>query len=176
MASGINAFLNSLKGGGARPNRFEIVVDFPAFAADQEVIRKTAFLCQSTSLPGSNLGIMEVGYRGRQLKLAGDRTFDDWETTFYNDTDFAIHDAFEAWHNAINQYNSNTGLPTPGEYMSTASVYQLDGNDKRVKEYVLQLAWPTVIGPIELAQDSNDAIETFSVTFAYSDISNGLST
>jgi|AntRauTorcE11898_2_1112593.scaffolds.fasta_scaffold00971_3 hypothetical protein len=174
--AGINDFLASLSGGGARPNRFEVVVDFPAFAASQEEIRKTSFLCQSTSLPGSNLGIMTVGFRGRELKLAGDRTYDDWEVTFYNDTDFAIHDAMERWHNGINQYNSNTGLPVPDDYLSTVSVYQLDSNDNRIKEYVLKLSFPTVIGPIELGQDSNDAIETFSVTFAYSDIDNGQST
>lgn len=174
--AGIADFLASLSGGGARPNRFEVLVEFPAFAATQEEIRQTAFLCQSTQLPGSNLGMLEVGYRGRQLKLAGDRTFEDLDLTFYNDTDFALRNAFEAWHNAINQYNSNTGLPTPNEYLSTVTLYQLDNQDERIKEYVLKLAWPTVIAPIEVAQDSNDQIETFAVTFAYSDIGNGQST
>lgn len=176
MAS-INQFLSSLQGGGARPNRFEALVEFPAFAAGQEEIRKTSFLCQSTQLPGSTLGTMEVGFRGRSLKLAGDRTFEDLDLTFYNDTDFAIRDAFEAWHNAINQYNSNTGLPSPTEYLATVSLYQLDNEDNRIKEYVLKLAWPTNIAPIELAQDSNDQIETFSCTMAYSDIQiEGIST
>ena len=174
--AGISDFLASLSGGGARPNRFEVLVEFPAFAATQEEIRQTAFLCQSTQLPGSNLGIMEVGYRGRQLKLAGDRTFEDLDLTFYNDTDFALRNAFEAWHNAINQYNSNTGLPTPNEYLSTVTLYQLDNQDNRIKEYVLKLAWPTVIAPIELDQTSNDQIETFAVTFAFSDLGNGQST
>jgi hypothetical protein len=168
--AGISSFLAQLQGGGARPNRFEVLVDFPAFSATQEEIRKTAFLCQSTQLPGSNLGTMEVGFRGRSLKLAGDRTFEDLDLTFYNDTDFALRNAFEAWHNAINQYNSNTGLPSPAEYVSTVSLYQLDNDDNRIKEYVLKLAWPTIIGPIELAQDSNDQIEIFSATFAFSDI------
>jgi hypothetical protein len=176
MASGISDFLAALQGGGARPNRFEVLVEFPAFAATQEAIRQTAFLCQSTQLPGSNLGTMEVGFRGRQLKLAGDRTFEDLDLTFYNDTDFALRDAFEAWQNAINQYNSNIGLPSPSEYLSTVTLYQLDNQDNRIKEYVLKLAWPTVVAPIEVAQDSNDQIETFAVTMAYSDISNGVST
>jgi len=174
--AGINDFLAALKGGGARPNRFEVLVEFPAFAASQEEIRKTSFLCQSTQLPGSNLGIMEVGFRGRSLKLAGDRTFEDIDLTFYNDTDFALRDAFEAWHNAINQYNSNIGLPAPSEYLSTVSLYQLDNQDNRIKEYVLKLAWPSVVQPIELAQDSNDQVEMFAVTMSYSDVSNGLST
>lgn len=175
MAS-ISEFLSALKGGGARPNRFEVVINFPAFAGGAEEIRQTPFLVQSTSIPGSTLGAIEQPFRGRQLKLAGDRTFEEWEVTFVNDTDFAIHDAFELWHNAINAYNSNTGFQSPDEYMATAVVYQLDNQDNRIKEKVLKLAWPSNVGPIELAQDSNDVIETFSVTFQYSDIENGNST
>lgn len=172
----INQFLAALKGGGARPNRFEVIVEFPAFAGGSEEIRSTAFLVQSTSMPGSTLGVIEQGFRGRQLKLPGDRVFDEWEATFLNDTDFALRDAFERWHNAMNAYNSNTGLTAADEYLSVVSVFQLDAQDNRIKEYSLRLAWPSVVGPIELAQDSNDTIETFSVSFQYSDIRNGNST
>lgn len=172
MAS-ISSFKSALKGGGARSNRFEVLVDFPSFAGTSEDIRKTAFLCNSTQMPGSTMGVVEQPFRGRVLKLAGDRTFDEWEVTFVNDTDFALRNAFERWHNFINGYNSNTGTSTPDDYMSTVTVYQLDNKDNRIKEYVLQLAWPTVVAPIEVGQDQNDQIEMFSVTFAYSDINNG---
>ena len=124
-------------------------------------------------MPGSTMGVVEQPFRGRVLKLAGDRTFDEWEVTFVNDTDFALRNAFERWHNFINGYNSNLGTSAPGDYMSTVTVYQLDNKDNRIKEYVLQLAWPTVVAPIEVGQDQNDQIEMFSVTFAYSDINNG---
>lgn len=168
--SSIADFLANLKGGGSRPNRFEVVVNFPAFAGGAEEIRQTAFLVQSTSIPGSTLGAIEQSFRGRPLKLAGDRTFEDWSATFINDTDFALHDAFERWHNGINAYNSNTGFLAPDEYMATVSVFQLDNQDNRIKEKTLKLAWPSNIGSIELAQDSNDVLETFEVTFQYSDI------
>lgn len=174
--SSISEFLANLKGGGARPNKFEVVVDFPAFAGTQEEIRKTAFLAQSSQLPGSNLGVAETAFRGRVLKLPGDRTFDEFEVTFYNDTDFALRDAFEAWHNGINQYNSNVGLLAPEDYFSTVSVYQLNGQNERIKEYTMYHAWPQIIAPIDLAQDSNDTIEIFSVTISYSDLDNGVST
>lgn len=165
-----------LKGGGARANRFEVVVDFPAFAGSSEDIRKTAFLCNSAQLPGSTLGVVEQPWRGRVLKLAGDRIFDEWEVTFVNDTDFALRDAFERWHNAINAYNDNTGLNSPDEYLSSVSVYQLDNQDNRVKEYTLLLAWPYVVAPIEVGQDQNNQVELFSVTFVYSDVINGNNT
>lgn len=172
MAS-ISQFKAALRGGGARSNRFEVLVDFPAFAGGADEIRKTAFLCSSAQLPGSTLGVIEHPFRGRVLKLAGDRTFDEWEVTFVNDTDFALRDALERWHNGINGFNSNTGFNAPNDYFSTVTVYQLDNADRRIKEYTLLMAWPTVIAPIEVGQEQNNQIEIFSVTFAYSDIING---
>lgn len=176
MSSAIQDFLSNLKGGGARPNRFEVVVDFPAFAANSDVIRQTSFMCQSTQLPGGTLGTMEVGFRGRSLKLPGDRTYDEIDLTFYNDTDFAIRDAFELWSNAMNQHNSNIGLTAPVDYLATVNMYQLDNQDNRIKEYVLKFAWPSVVGPIELDQTSNDTIETFSITMVYSDLESNTTT
>jgi hypothetical protein len=169
----IAQFKAALKGGGARANRFEVLINFPAFAAGAETIRKTPFLCSSAQLPGSTVGVIEQPFRGRVLKLAGDRIYDEWEVTFVNDTDFDIRNAMERWHNGINAYNSNTGFTSPDEYMSEVIVYQLDSNNNRIKEYTLRMAWPTVVAPIEVGQDQTDQIELFSVTFAYSDISNG---
>jgi hypothetical protein len=166
----ISQFKANLSGGGARSNRFEVLVEFPAFAGGAEEIRKTPFLVSSTSLPGSTLGVIERPFRGRVLKLAGDRTFEEWTATFVNDTDFGLRDAFELWHNAINGYNSNTGISDPDEYMATVTVYQLDSRDNRIKEYVLRMAFPNIIAPIELGQDTNDAIEEFEVTFQFSDM------
>lgn len=167
----ISDFKANLKGGGARSNRFETLIEFPAFAGGSEETRKTPFLVSASSLPGSTLGVIERAFRGRVLKLAGDRTFEEWSATFINDTDFALRDAFENWHNAINAYNSNTGFAEPDQYLSTVTVYQLDSNDNRIKEYVLKMAWPSVIAPIEVGQDTNDTIEEFEVTFQFSDMS-----
>lgn len=172
----IQDFKSNLRGGVAAPNRFEVVVEFPAFAGGADVIRQTAFLANSTSLPPSTLGITEVPFRGRQLKLAGDRTFGEWTVNFVNDNSFGIRDAFERWSNGINGVNSNTGLDVPDEYMGTFSVYQLDRQDNRIKEYVLKLAFPSEVGEIEVAQDSNDSFEQFSVTVAYSDLSSNTTT
>jgi hypothetical protein len=174
--STIAEFRAALKGGGARANRFEVIIEFPSFAGGADAIRKTPFLCTSSQLPGSTLGVIEQPWRGRFLKLAGDRVFDEWTVSFLNDTDFEIRDSFERWHNGINAYTSNTGLISPQEYMSTVLVYQLDSNDNRVKEYRLNMAWPTVIAPIEVGQEQNDTIEQFEVTFAYSDLGSNTTT
>lgn len=172
----ISSFLGALKNGGARPNRFETVINFPSFTGGSDAIRQTPFLVSSASFPGSNVGVIEQPFRGRQLKIAGDRTFEEWEATFIIDIDYTLHDAFEAWHNGINAYNSNTGFQSPSEYLSTIEVHQLDNQDNRVKSKTLKLAWPSNVTPIEFSQDSNDTIATFSVTFAFSDIDHDQST
>lgn len=169
-------FRAALKGGGARANRFEVLVEFPAFAGGADAIRKTPLLCTSTQLPGATIGVIEQPFRGRFLKLAGDRTYDEWTVSFLNDTDFAIRDAFERWHNGINGFTSNTGITAAADYMSTVVVYQLDNNDNRIKEYRLNMAWPSVIAPIEVGQDQTDTIQQFEVTFAYSDLGSNTTT
>lgn len=175
MAS-IGDFLAALKGGGARQNRFEVVVNFPSFAGGSEEIRKTAFLVQATNMPGANMGTVDAAFRGRQLKLAGDRTYEEWEATFYADITYDLYEAFERWSNAINAFNSNTGFQTPDEYMSTVSIYHLDNQDNRIKEKTIKHAWPSTIGQMELSQDGNDVISLFSVTFQYSDIESNSTT
>lgn len=167
----IGAFLSALTGGGARPNRFEVYVNFPAFAGGSDAIRKTPFLVSSTQLPGTTLGTIVQPFQGRQVKLAGDRVFDTWECTFVNDTTFDIRNALERWSHGINNYQENNGIMLPLEYMSSVQVYQLDHDDKRVKEYNMRYAWPSVVAPIDLAQDQNDVLELFSTSFEYSDLS-----
>jgi len=168
--STISDFKGQLKGGAARPNRFQVTVNFPSYAGTSADATKTKFLCISTQLPGSNLGVIEVPFRGRTLKLPGDRTFDEWTCSFLNDTDFALRDAFELWHNGINAYNSNTGSVVPDDFMSDVTVDQLDTADNILKTYTLKLLWPSVVGPIEVGQDQTDTYEQFDVTFVYSDM------
>lgn len=174
----INNLKAQIKGGDvARPNRFEVVVEFPAFAGGADLSRKTSFFVNSTQLPSSTLGVTEVPFRGRMLKLPGDREFTDWTGNFIVDNSFDLRDAFERWHNGMNSYNTNIGASDINDVFGVVDVYQLDNNDNRIKEYNLLLAWPSVVGQIELAQDSNNTFEQFEVTFVYSDMnSNGVST
>lgn len=176
MSSAITDFKAALRGGGARSNRFEVLIDFPSYAGTPDTIRKTPYLVSSTQIPGSTLGTIEQPFRGRVLKLPGDRTFDTFETVFVNDTDFDLHDAFERWHNEMNRYNSNTQASEISELLSDVVVYQLGVQDTRLKEYILKLAWPSIVGPIELSQDANNQIQIFSVSWEYSDIENGNNT
>jgi len=160
---GVDDFKSKLKGGGARPNLFNVKMNFPAYAlGDAEL---TSFMCKAAALPASTVGLITVPFRGRQLKIAGDRTFETWTVTVINDTDFAVRDAMERWMNGINSHNANTGFNDPAEYQTDLSVEQLDKDGIVLKTYNFRSCFPTNIAAIELSYETVDAVEEFTVEF-----------
>lgn len=183
---GISAFKSKLIGGGARPNLFEVDVTFPTAVNlgvqgdgtgqfDSENFR---FLCKAAQLPGSNVTPIDVPFRGRTLKVAGDRTIDPWSVTIINDEDFSHRRAFEAWAQNIAQYGDHSGLTNPSDYMGNAVVYQLGrsesvqqgtnttGDNARIlAQYRFIDIFPTNVSPIELSYDAGDTMEEFTVDF-----------
>ena len=159
----ISNFKSKLTGGGARANLFEVVLTFPDTAQpDSEVLEKARFLVKSANLPASNVSPIEVPFRGRTLKIAGDRSFESWTVTVLNDTDFAIRSAFEKWMNTINRLSDNTGLVNPADYQADAYVYQLDRDGQALRSYRFFDTFPTQVGPIELSYDAQ-GIQEFTV-------------
>jgi len=175
-SSNVSQFLQTI-GQGVKPNMFLIDIQFPASIALQtEDQNLTNILCKSAALPGSNLGVIEVPFRGRTVKIAGDRTFDTWTTTFFNDKDFKLRAFFEQWANSINTHEGNTApLFTPNNsdgYMADLGVKQLEKDASEegaiLREYTLKYCFPTNVSSIDLAYDSNDQIEEFTVEWQYS--------
>ena len=159
----ISNFKSKLTGGGARANLFEVVLTFPDVAQpSSEVLEKARFLVKGANLPASNVAQIEVPFRGRVLKIAGDRTFDSWTVTVINDTDFAIRSAFERWSNTINRLSDNTGLTNPADYQADAYVYQLDRDGSTLRSYRFFDTFPTQVGPIELSYDAQ-GVQEFTV-------------
>jgi hypothetical protein len=159
----ITDFKSKLTGGGARANLFEVVLTFPdAAQPDSVVLEKSRFLVKGANLPASNVAQIEVPFRGRVLKIAGDRTFDSWTVTVINDTDFSIRSAFERWMNTINRVSDNTGLTNPADYQADAYVYQLDRDGSTLRQYHFYDVFPTQVAPIELSYDSQ-GIQEFTV-------------
>jgi hypothetical protein len=122
-------------------------------------------MCRAAQLPGSIMSEIIVPFRGRELKIAGDRTFDVWTPTIINDTDFAVRDAMERWMNGINAHSDNSGLTNPVDYQADLIVEQLDRDGSTLKTYNFRGCFPTNIDPIDLSYDPAAAIEEFSVTF-----------
>ena len=182
-------FKARLIGGGARPNLFEVEINFPTFALvgdtpgtginddTRSVSDLTQFMCKAAQLPASNIAEIPVPFRGRVLKVAGDRTFDPWTITVVNDTDFKIRTAFEKWMNGINRVNDNSGVITPSQYQTDCYVRQLGrgvagsatgpklgDNIPVLKTYRFYGVFPTNVSEIEVSYDSSDIIEEFTVT------------
>ena len=172
----ISNFKSALIGGGARPNLFEVeLTTLPngvAWDAD-----KFRYMCKASSLPASNIAAIDIPFRGRIFKVAGDRTIETWSVTIINDEDFKLRNAFEQWMEQIAKLDNNLGATLPESYMTNATVYQLgrgstksssnsDGNNNAVlKEYEFIDIFPTSISAIDLSYDSSDAIEEFTVDF-----------
>ena len=131
----LSNFKSVMKGGGARPNIFEVTIpEFPSYVTkDNETIKDVSFLCKGANLPASNIANIDVPFRGRILKVAGDRTFDTWTVTIINDTDFVLRGAFERWMNLINKVSDNAGNVNPVEYQQVAKVHQLGRSDTQGK-------------------------------------------
>lgn len=163
MAFNINEFKSQLTGGGARPSLFQVQIANPiAPFADFKI----PFMVKTAAIPASTTGSYTVPYFGRQVKYAGDRTFEDWPVTIINDEDFAIRNAMEAWSNAINTHDSNF-RSLPQTYKSNAIVTQYGKNGAALRTYVFEGLYPISVDAIALGWDQTDVIEEFGVTFQY---------
>ena len=191
----LSQFKSKLAGGGARPNLFEVSIPtFPTAIAeawspgDDNENGMFKFLAKATSLPASNLGNIEIPFRGRTLKVAGDRTFDDWTVTIINDEDFKLRTAFERWSNVISRLDDATGVTNPSSYMTDGFVQQLgrgptantgsnDGGESSVlRTYKFFDVFPVTVAEIALSYDTTDTLEEFDVTFRYQYFTIGNST
>ena len=169
-------FKGKLVGGGARPNLFEVqLAKLPTgITWDSDVFQ---FMCKAASLPASTIANIDVPFRGRIFKVAGDRTVDVWSITVINDEDFKLRNSFEEWMDRIAKLDNNLGATTPDSYMVDAEVFQLGrgskinssgngGNANAVlKQYKMQSIFPTSLSAIDLSYDTGDTIEEFTVEF-----------
>ena len=162
----ITDFKSKLSGGGARSNLFECELAFPQAVNVEglnDILNKARFLVKAANLPASNVAPIEVPFRGRVLKIAGDRTFDTWTITVINDTDFAIRSAFEKWMNSINRLSDATGTNNPADYQEDAYVHQLDRDGSTLRTYRFYDVFPTQISQVDLSYETVDTIQEFTV-------------
>ena len=171
----LNGFTSQFSKGGARANQFEVRLTSPSGVSLTEAATYS-FYIKTASLPGHTIDEVTVNYRGRILYLDGDRTFDTWTTSVINDTDFKVRNNLEKWMNYINDVNSNisVGGSAAGDitsYMGQMQVVQFGrgAENEELRSYTLLNCWPTVIAPIELSWDTRSEIETFDVTWRYTE-------
>jgi len=172
----ISNFKTAMSGGGARPNLFEVeITTLPEGIAWNA--NNFKFMCKAAQLPGQTIASIDVPFRGRTFKVAGDRTIDAWTVTIINDENFEYRNAFESWTELIAKLDNNLGATLPDAYMKNAKVYQLGRGSTAsstnntgsanvvLKEYEFVDIFPTSVAPIDLSYDSGDTIEEFTVEF-----------
>ena len=162
----ITDFKSKLKGGGARPNLFEVELTFPSIVGVQdenEVLDNARFLVKAANLPASTIAPIDIPFRGRILKIAGDRTFETWTITVLNDVSFSIRSAFEKWMNTINKLDNGTGETDPALYQVDAKVNQLNRDGGTLRRYIFKDVFPTNISAIDLSYETTDTIQEFTV-------------
>jgi hypothetical protein len=170
MAFNVNEFRSQMVGDGARPNLFEVSMNFPNFSQPGNAQQKLTFMCKTAQLPGSTVNTVPVQYFGRELKFAGNRIFQDWTISVINDEDFVVRNAFERWMNGMNSHNLNVRNPAAASsagYTTDATVTQYGKSGNQLKQYKFIGVFPTDLSPIDVDWGSNDTIEEFTVTLSY---------
>jgi len=173
----ISQFKAAMVGGGARPNLFEVELTTLPDGITGWDADNFRFMCKAAALPAQNVASIDVPFRGRIFKVAGDRTIDTWTVTVINDEGFLLRTAFEAWSNLIANLDTNLGATSPDAYMRNAKVYQLGRGSTLasrdstgsanvvLKEYEFIDIFPTNVSQIDVSYDSGDTIEEFTVEF-----------
>lgn len=167
MAFNVSELKSQLTFGGARPSLFQVVINNPVNATANF---KSPFMIKEASIPDSTISEIEVPYFGRSIKFAGDRKFADWEVTIINDEDFLVRNAMEEWMNSINSHESNVrgfAQASSEQYKANGQVQQLGKTGVVLREYTFYGLFPTTVAAIPLGWEKNNAIEEYSVTFAY---------
>ena len=169
----VTKFKSSLKHGGARPSLFKVIFDYPSGIPDPPT--KASFLVKATTIPASTIGSYDVFYHGKAIHVAGDRTFDTWDTTIFNDEDFGIRKTLENWMAAISNHKLNTrnkeifntSEGDIAKYKSTLKVQQFSKAGKVLRTYTFKGAWPSALSTINLDWATASEIEEFTCTWVY---------
>jgi len=168
MALGsVDEFKSRLTGGGARGNLFQVTLANPRGGLGVNLdIDFASFMCESGQLPASTVNTIEIPFRGRQLKIAGDRVFEPWVVSVINDTGFKIRDEMERWMNAIANHADAGGTQNPELYFADLSVQQFDRDERVIKTYTFKDAWPSNVSAIELSY-ADAEVERFQIEWQY---------
>jgi len=166
MAFSIGDIKGHLKLGGARPSLFEVILTTPGGV---DGVNSFQYMCRAAQMPASTLGMIEVPYFGRKIKIAGDRTFAEWTVTVIQDEDMSIRNSMEQWSNKINTHVGNKRVfgANANEYKSNATVTHFGKTGNRIRSYTFNGLFPTEISPIDLDWNTTHTLEEFTVTFQY---------
>ena len=175
MAFAVSEFKSNLRHGGARPSLFRVEFQYPNGIPKPNPPNQAGFLVKATTIPASTIGSYDVYYHGKAIKVAGDRTYDTWDTTIFNDEDFGIRKTLEKWMGRISDHSLNTrdkevfntAEGDQAKYKSTLKVIQYSKAGEELRAYEFKGAWPSALSTINLDWATASEIEEFTCTWVY---------
>jgi hypothetical protein len=147
----------------AHTNLFDISIPTPAPGNLGSLLK---FRGKGTQLPSSELGTIEVPYRGRRLKVPGQRTFSEWSVTIMETEGMEVRSALETWMESLD--GAATAQRDASKITNgSVAVLKSNGITPSIK-FLLWGLFPTSISNVELSFDEQTAPLEYSVTFQYS--------
>ena len=126
-----------------------------------------AFYCKSAQFPSSNIGVIEVPYRGRKIKMPGDRVFNEWSISVLLDQENTMYDTFVTW---MDEFNSHTDVESAGQATDLKTdfiITALDPSGAPNSSVKLVKAFPTEVGTVDFNWETTDTIAEFAVTLHF---------
>ena len=169
LAFDINDIRSQLVGGGSRPSHFQVMITNP-FVPAADI--KVPVMCKAASIPGFQIGKIEVPYLGRRIPIPGDRVWEDWNVTIINDEDHIVKDALEKWSNMMNAFRQNFAQAgaNPNNYKSTGLITQYSKDKSELRTYQMNGIFPIYVAPMDMGWELSDTIGEYQVTFAYDEL------
>jgi len=162
MAESLTNFISGFKN-PAKTNMYKLV-----FRGENGAVVPSGLdiRAKGAQLPTAEMGIMEIPYKGRKVKIPAERSFTEWTVTVMETNDMNVRRSFEKWMSVMDaedEIKRNTAA------LSTIDVILLKGDNSTPSiTYTLYGAFPSSLASVDLSFDEQTAPLEYSVTFQYS--------
>jgi len=177
----------SKKGGLARANRFNVIFTPPKQSLlnlNPETIISSAIsgnfsarnlindprdinvLCSSISIPGRQISTLDYQAEKQTIKIPYGELHDDVTCTFLLTNDYYMKTVFDSWVGSIVDMDQYT-VAYKRDITTDVIIQQLDEQNTPIYGVRLEGAFPTTIADIELSNDSENVVQSLSVSFSY---------
>lgn len=146
------------------------MAEFLAFKGIVEQVveeEKELILAKSASAPSSNIEVVNIDWKGHQMRLPSNRTYDPYDLTFFNTPSQVLYDFFIAWQHLASNFlgpDGNTMYQSPYMIESNILLVQTDASRNIIGGWIMTGAWPSTVSSIDHSSENNDATE-YTVTF-----------
>lgn len=162
--------LKSAIGAGARGNKYRLNFSVPGAVPTVSDLQNADILCKSTTFPSMEIGQIEAWNQGRKLVIPGDTTYQNtWDVEFYNTEAHDLRRDMISWAKSADHFQNNEHSGNPNDVMTNLSVAQLDSKGNETVRYTFHNVFVQSVGEITVADDTENELQVFTVTFSFTD-------